>query len=490
MSDDRELVERLAAIDATPRAGWVAELRADLDAAWETEDPGYHLDSRRTTTVTLVDNEPTPSEPSSGRRWAILVAAAATVLLVAVVVIRDGDDGPPADQPSPTVTVPPTTPPRALSTRPERRAARARDVLRRRGRRNTDAADLRHHRRRVVELPRRGASARAGPVPILTPEDDIGFITFSRPDPVYADACHWSDGYHPGPVTTLDGLVAALTEQQGWADVTAPSDISVDGYPGKTFQRTAPAEHLGLPQLLDWAHERSRAEWRRTPIRSWRNEDSSNFGREVLRTGPDRDLEGPRHRRHGRRHHTRICGRGHRRRIALEFAARARLDPHRPPSAPTAAQRRTGAARAGDVLRRRGLRNTDAADLRHHRRRVVGSFHEEGWELTKGGPWLGEARFDEFLQHEIGFMAFSNPVAVYADACHWEDGHHPGPVDTLDGLVAALTEQQGWAEVTAPSDISIDGYVGKAFQRTAPADMSDCGTRITRTRRCRRRLPP
>ncbi len=40
---------------------------------------------------------------------------------------------------------------------------------------------------------------------------------------------------------------------------------------------------------------------------------------------------------------------------------------------------------------------------------------------------------------------------------------------TLDGLVAALTEQQGWAEVTAPSDISIDGYAGNAFQRTAPA---------------------
>ena len=50
----------------------------------------------------------------------------------------------------------------------------------------------------------------------------------------------------------------------------------------------------------------------------------------------------------------------------------------------------------------------------------------------------------------------------------------PRALDTLDGLVAALSEQQGWAEVTAPSDISIDGYVGKAFQRTAPADMSDC----------------
>ena len=31
--------------------------------------------------------------------------------------------------------------------------------------------------------------------------------------------------------------------------------------------------------------------------------------------------------------------------------------------------------------------------------------------------------------------------------------------------------------MTAPSDISVDGYVGKAFQRTAPADMSDCTTR-------------
>ena len=89
-----------------------------------------------------------------------------------------------------------------------------------------------------------------------------------------------------------------------------------------------------------------------------------------------------------------------------------------------------------------------------------------------------EAAVDEYLQHDIGYMTFSNPVAVYSDACHWQDGYHPGPVDTVDGLVAALTEQQGWAEVTAPSDISVDGYVGKAFQRTAPADMSDCATRI------------
>ena len=75
----------------------------------------------------------------------------------------------------------------------------------------------------------------------------------------------------------------------------------------------------------------------------------------------------------------------------------------------------------------------------------------------------------------IGDVTFSNPVAVYADSCHPTEGFHPGFVETVDGLVTALMDQRGgWVEVTAPSDISIDGYVGKAFQRTAPAVMSGC----------------
>ncbi len=75
-----------------------------------------------------------------------------------------------------------------------------------------------------------------------------------------------------------------------------------------------------------------------------------------------------------------------------------------------------------------------------------------------------------------GSIWFGRPDAVYYDVCHWSDGYRPGPVATVDDLVAALTEQGGWAEVTAPSDISIDGYTGKAFQRIAPADLSDCST--------------
>jgi hypothetical protein len=87
-------------------------------------------------------------------------------------------------------------------------------------------------------------------------------------------------------------------------------------------------------------------------------------------------------------------------------------------------------------------------------------------------------------------MSFSRPATVYADACHWEAGIYQGTITTLDGLVAALTAQQGWVEVTAPSDISIDGYRGKAFQRTAPTDMSHCSTRLTRNRVMDQNKPP
>ena len=108
------------------------------------------------------------------------------------------------------------------------------------------------------------------------PQDDVGFIAFSRPDRVYLDACHLSDGFQPGPVTTLFGLVSALSQQRGWADVTTPLDISVDGYPGKTFQRTAPAVISDCPNMAP-GHMR-RPEFGGDGLKSWQNEHDSNFG--------------------------------------------------------------------------------------------------------------------------------------------------------------------------------------------------------------------
>ena len=192
--------------------------------------------------MTLVDNEPTPSEPSSGRRWAILIAvAAAVVFAVVVLVVFDRDDATPADQPSPAVTVPP----RALPNTSEPLVP---------GTYYLDEVSGRPTPRIFVTIGA-GWNGTTGPGGTISKRDtnakvpfdeygqhDIGFMSFINLRAVYSDACHPEAGYHPGPVDTLDGLVAALTEQQGWAEITTPSDISIDGYVGKAFQRTAPVD--------------------------------------------------------------------------------------------------------------------------------------------------------------------------------------------------------------------------------------------------------
>lgn len=242
--------------------------------------------------LTTIDLEtPVPTPPRRQRRQRVGVAAmlaAAAAVAIVVVATRD-DDAVPADQPVPTVTLPPTAPPRALfATEGERFVPgtyyvdEVDGVPTTRifvtigpGWEFTDTAEPpgEPNTRILSKNGRRG----------FTPEDDIGFITFSRPARVYLDACHLSDGFHPGPVTTLDGLVAALSEQRGWVDVTAPSDISVDGYPGKTFQRTAPAALSECPNMAP-GHMRL-PELGGDGLKSWQSEDSSNFGGDYYEPG-------------------------------------------------------------------------------------------------------------------------------------------------------------------------------------------------------------
>jgi hypothetical protein len=185
-----------------------------------------------------------PNGPTSGRRWPILiVAAAAVVLVVGALVVFDDDDATPADQPSLTATAPPTVAPRALrKMHDEAQLARGTYFVDEVSKTPTPRIFVtigtgwkkQDFGRADLTIYKIGKSGGGG--------DGDGLIMFSRPGAVYSDACHWEAGYHPGPVDTLDGLVAALTQQHGWAEVTAPSDISVDGYAGKAFQRTAPAD--------------------------------------------------------------------------------------------------------------------------------------------------------------------------------------------------------------------------------------------------------
>jgi hypothetical protein len=163
---------------------------------------------------------------------ALLVAAA--VIAIALVAIRNDDPVSPADQPSPTVTVPPTVALRALFDTVDERYVPGTYFV--------DEVGGSPTPRIFVTV---GEGWRNSRDQGAIRNDDIGVITFSRPARVFSDACHNSDGFHPGLATTVDGLVAALSEQGGWVNVTTPTDITINGYRGKTFQRTAPASFTG-----------------------------------------------------------------------------------------------------------------------------------------------------------------------------------------------------------------------------------------------------
>jgi len=194
--------------------------------------------------ATMIDLE-TPSqtdEHRKGPKRALIAGllAAAAVVAIALVAIRKDDPVSPADQPSTTVTAPPTVPPQALFGGP--------DVPLAPGTYSIDQVE----------------GART-PTPLIlvtigdrwSTYDDWGLIkdggdsieamTFNVPDRVFLDACHPSEGDHAGPLNTLDGLTTALYEQAGWIDVTPPSDISIDGYAGKAFQRVTPTDLSDCP---------------------------------------------------------------------------------------------------------------------------------------------------------------------------------------------------------------------------------------------------
>jgi hypothetical protein len=194
----------------------------------------------------MIDLE-SPSAADERRKGSKRVAvaalvAAAVVVAIAIVAIRRDDPVSPADQPSPTVTVPATVPPRALFDTVDEQFVPGMYFV--------DEVGGSATPRIFVTI---GEGWRNSRDDGAIRNDDIGVITFSRPYRVFSDACNPSDGFHPGPVTTIDGLVAALSEQSGWLNVSAPTNITINGYPGKTFQRTAPASFTGCTQTGDTA---------------------------------------------------------------------------------------------------------------------------------------------------------------------------------------------------------------------------------------------
>ena len=195
-----------------------------------------HLNEEHTNMIDLETPHQSDEQRKGSKRLVVAaLLAAAAVVAIALAAIRQDEPVSPADQPSPTVTVPPTAPPPALFGATDDPLAA--------GTYSLDQVEGSPTPRIVVTI---GDGWGTFDDWGLT-RDDGQAMTFSVPDRIFLDACHPGDGDHPGPLNTLDGLVTALQEQGGWIDVTIPSDISIDGYAGKAFQRATPADLSSCP---------------------------------------------------------------------------------------------------------------------------------------------------------------------------------------------------------------------------------------------------
>ena len=73
------------------------------------------------------------------------------------------------------------------------------------------------------------------------PPDGTGMIVFEGDLWVYGDPCRWSTTQPADPATTVDELVAALSAQAS-RDASAPTDVTVGGYAGKSLSLHVPAD--------------------------------------------------------------------------------------------------------------------------------------------------------------------------------------------------------------------------------------------------------
>ena len=93
-----------------------------------------------------------------------------------------------------------------------------------------------------------------------------------------------------------------------------------------------------------------------------------------------------------------------------------------------------------------------------------------GWEGTMGGPYL----VDLGKAAQPGAVSFQIFDTVYADPCDFTKGPlDPLPGPSVDDLATALVGLPR-LDVTAPTDITIDGFRGKQLTLTAPSDMTGC----------------
>lgn len=71
------------------------------------------------------------------------------------------------------------------------------------------------------------------------PPDGAGVVVFVGDLYVYGDPCHWTSSTPDAPATSVDEVIAALAAQAS-RDASAPADITVDGYAGRSITLHVP----------------------------------------------------------------------------------------------------------------------------------------------------------------------------------------------------------------------------------------------------------
>ena len=72
----------------------------------------------------------------------------------------------------------------------------------------------------------------------------------------------------------------------------------------------------------------------------------------------------------------------------------------------------------------------------------------------------------------VGITFWGGPMYVYEDPCRWESSRPNAPVGpSVDEMVVALSAQ-AMRNATAPTELTVDGFAGKAIELTVPADIA------------------
>ena len=88
----------------------------------------------------------------------------------------------------------------------------------------------------------------------LCPADGVGGVNIFIVTNVVADPCDETTLRDPSVGPTVDDLVSAISSLP-WSAVTPPIDVTVDGFPGKEFEVTAPTRSpcAGTDDFATWA---------------------------------------------------------------------------------------------------------------------------------------------------------------------------------------------------------------------------------------------